>query len=107
VIPAAKYLTPLCHQVWPSEEMLPQVTNVPILFLSGLQDEIVPYVSTPKLFKHGINQRNRPTHMKKLFDICQSEPKIWKEFPYGDHNNTVAEAGYFHNIQDFIDKYIV
>ena len=46
VIPAAKYLTPLCHQVWPSEEMIPQITNVPILFLSGLQDEIVPYVST-------------------------------------------------------------
>ncbi|KAG9841876.1 alpha/beta hydrolase BEM46/Esterase/lipase/thioesterase, partial [Aureobasidium melanogenum] len=87
VIPAAKYLTPLCHQVWPSEEMLPQLTNTPILFLSGLQDEIVP-----------------PLHMKKLFDICRSEPKIWKEFPYGDHNNTVAEAGYFHSIQDFLDS---
>ncbi|KEQ78176.1 alpha/beta hydrolase BEM46/Esterase/lipase/thioesterase [Aureobasidium namibiae CBS 147.97] len=90
VIPAAKYLTPLCHQVWPSEEMIPQITNVPVLFLSGLQDEIVP-----------------PSHMKRLFDICQSEPKIWKEFPYGDHNNTVAEAGYFHSIQDFIDKPVV
>ncbi|KAH0150640.1 alpha/beta hydrolase BEM46/Esterase/lipase/thioesterase, partial [Aureobasidium melanogenum] len=87
VIPAAKYLTPLCHQVWPSEEMLPQLTNMPILFLSGLQDEIVP-----------------PSHMKKLFDICRSEPKIWKEFPYGDHNNTVAEAGYFHSIQDFLES---
>lgn len=45
--------------------------------------------------------------MKKLFDICRSEPKIWKEFPYGDHNNTVAEAGYFHNIKDFLDRYVV
>ncbi|THY10297.1 alpha/beta hydrolase BEM46/Esterase/lipase/thioesterase [Aureobasidium pullulans] len=90
VIPAAKYLTPLCHQVWPSEEMLPGITNIPILFLSGLQDEIVP-----------------PSHMKRLFDICRSEPKIWKEFPYGDHNNTVTEAGYFHYVQEFLDKYIV
>jgi hypothetical protein len=55
VIPAAKYLTPLCHQVWPSEEMIPQITNVPILFLSGLQDEIVPYVLIPQLPKHDTN----------------------------------------------------
>jgi fermentation-respiration switch protein FrsA (DUF1100 family) len=44
VIPPAKYLTLLCHQVWPSESILPTITEVPILFLSGLQDEIVPYV---------------------------------------------------------------
>jgi abhydrolase domain-containing protein 13 len=42
VIPPAKYLTLLCHQVWPSESMLPSITEVPVLFLSGLQDEIVP-----------------------------------------------------------------
>lgn len=42
VIPYAKFLTPLCHEVWPSEEMLPQVSGIPILFLSGLKDEIVP-----------------------------------------------------------------
>ncbi|KAI1345001.1 alpha/beta-hydrolase [Xylariaceae sp. FL0016] len=42
VIPPAKYLAMLCHQVWPSESILPSITEVPILFLSGLQDEIVP-----------------------------------------------------------------
>jgi fermentation-respiration switch protein FrsA (DUF1100 family) len=42
VIPPAKYLTLLCHQVWASESILPSITKVPILFLSGLQDEIVP-----------------------------------------------------------------
>lgn len=42
-MPVAKYLTPLCHQRWPSEDMLPKVDkHVPILFLSGLKDEIVP-----------------------------------------------------------------
>lgn len=44
VIPPAKYLTLLCHQVWPSETVLPTITTVPTLFISGLQDEIVPYV---------------------------------------------------------------
>ena len=42
VIPPARYLTLLCHQVWPSESLLPNITKVPILFLSGLQDEIIP-----------------------------------------------------------------
>lgn len=42
VIPPAKYLTMLCHQVWPSENHIASITEVPILFLSGLQDEIVP-----------------------------------------------------------------
>ena len=42
VIPPAKYLTLLCHQVWPSESLLPNITKVPTLFLSGLQDEIIP-----------------------------------------------------------------
>jgi hypothetical protein len=42
VVPPAKYLTLLCHQVWPSESVLPNITKVPTLFISGLQDEIVP-----------------------------------------------------------------
>ena len=46
VIPPAKYLTLLCHQVWPSDTWIPGITEVPILFLSGLQDEIVPWVSS-------------------------------------------------------------
>lgn len=41
-MPIAKYLAPLCHQVWPSEEMIPKIKNIPVLFLSGLRDEIVP-----------------------------------------------------------------
>ena len=42
VMPAARYLTPLCHEHWRSEKSLPKITDVPILFLSGLRDEIVP-----------------------------------------------------------------
>lgn len=41
-LPPAKILTPLCHEYWKSEEIIPQITDIPILFLSGLQDEIVP-----------------------------------------------------------------
>jgi fermentation-respiration switch protein FrsA (DUF1100 family) len=41
-VPVAKWLTPLCHEYWRSELMMPKITAVPVLFLSGLQDEIVP-----------------------------------------------------------------
>ncbi|KAF2499820.1 BEM46 family protein [Lophium mytilinum] len=40
--PPARYLAPLCHQIWPSEDTLPLINSIPILFLSGLKDEIVP-----------------------------------------------------------------
>ena len=42
VIPPAKYIARFCHQYWPSKEVLPSITEVPILFISGLKDEIVP-----------------------------------------------------------------
>ncbi|KAH8675311.1 BEM46 family protein [Xylariales sp. PMI_506] len=87
VIPPAKYLTLLCHQVWPSESLIPSITEVPILFLSGLQDEIVP-----------------PTHMRKLYELATTPTKIWKPLPGGDHNSSVLEEGYFEAISDFISN---
>lgn len=43
----------------------------------------------------------RPSHMKHLYNICQTK-KMWKDFPDGTHNDTVAEPGYFNDIQKFI-----
>lgn len=88
--PPARYLAPLCHQVWPSDEMLPRIKGVPILFLSGLKDEIIP-----------------ASHMAQLYKLCRSEPKVWKELPNGTHNDTVAEPGYFTYIQQFILEHVV
>ncbi|EXJ79201.1 hypothetical protein A1O3_08702 [Capronia epimyces CBS 606.96] len=86
VMPPAKYIAALCHQQWNSEETLARVndTEVPILFLSGLQDEIVP-----------------PSMMKTLYEQCRTR-KVWKEFPGGDHNSTVAEPGYFDAVWQFL-----
>lgn len=84
--PPAKYIARLCHQLWPSEEMLPKITvDIPILFLSGLKDEIVP-----------------APMMKTLYDICKVDRKRWKTFPHGHHNDTVAEPGYFDAIWAFL-----
>lgn len=85
VFPPARYLARLCHQIWPSEKTLPGIRKVPILFLSGAKDELVP-----------------PSHMKKLFEVCASEWKVWKELPNGTHNDTCAEENYFEYIDEFI-----
>ncbi|PSS12776.1 hypothetical protein M430DRAFT_67964 [Amorphotheca resinae ATCC 22711] len=87
IIPPARYLAPLCHQVWASDTFLPTITELPILFLSGLKDEIVP-----------------PSHMLRLFELCQSPTKTWKPLPGGDHNSSVLEAGYFEAIADFVEN---
>jgi hypothetical protein len=44
--------------------------------------------------------------MAQLFKICRSEPKIWREFPNGTHNDTVAEPGYFAQIDSFLSQYV-
>ncbi|KAJ6120438.1 Protein bem46 [Penicillium sp. IBT 18751x] len=85
VFPPARYLARLCHQYWTSEDVMPKITKVPILFLSGLKDELVP-----------------PSNMTQLFAVCRSERKVWRTLPNGGHNDSVAEPGYFDHIHSFI-----
>jgi hypothetical protein len=40
--------------------------------------------------------------MKTLYDVCRAKTKVWRAFPEGSHNDTVAEEGYFDYIEDFI-----
>ena len=60
--------------------------HVPILFLHGKQDEIVPYEQGRELFKHA------------------NEPKQWVEFPESGHNNMWDDK--FENvINNFVEHY--
>lgn len=76
VIPALKHFIFLCHQIWPSYLEIKAIRRAPVLFLSGMKDELVP-----------------PSHMKKLFESCEtSGPKYWKEFEEGTHNDTCIKV---------------
>ncbi|MCJ1339947.1 hypothetical protein MMC09_005239 [Bachmanniomyces sp. S44760] len=88
--PPAKFLAPLCHQTWFSEDIIPCIVNIPILFLSGLRDEIVP-----------------PAQMRHLYSVCKAEQKVWREIPNGSHNDTVAEPHYFYYISEFINDHVL
>ena len=91
IMPPARFLTYLCHQRWNSEQSLANIGDetIPVLFLSGLRDEIVP-----------------PFMMKTLYELCPTR-KIWKDFPNGDHNSTVAEPGYFDAMWEFLVREVL
>ncbi|KAJ2614377.1 bem46 protein, variant [Coemansia sp. RSA 1365] len=84
VLPILKYVTFLSSEQWNSEQSIQQIENVPILFLSGLRDELVP-----------------PPHMRHLFELAarnQDEKNkriVWNEFTQGTHNDTCMQPTYF------------
>ena len=108
VFPPARYMAPLCHQRWPSEEILPTITDIPVLFLAGGKDEIVPYVlgayhnDPPRT-----NVIFRPSHMRDLFSLCRAKKKFFKLLENGDHNSSVAEPHYFDYLADFINTEVL
>ncbi|KAM4054948.1 serine aminopeptidase, s33 domain-containing protein [Hirsutella rhossiliensis] len=63
----------------------PANIKLPVLFLSGLQDEIVP-----------------PSHMRQLYELCNAPGKKWRPLPGGDHNSSVLEQGYFEAVAEFV-----
>ncbi|KAI9832429.1 MAG: hypothetical protein M1819_004418 [Sarea resinae] len=90
VIPPARYIARFCHQIWPSETVLPTITDIPILFLAGLQDEIIP-----------------PSHMTSLHALCTARTKVFESFPYGTHNDTVDCKRYFESITKFLLQFVL
>lgn len=45
---------------------------------------------------------SRPSHMQQLYSICKAPKKIWRVFPNGMHNDTIAEPYFF----DFVLEYV-
>ncbi|KAG0210405.1 hypothetical protein BGX33_004936 [Mortierella sp. NVP41] len=87
VLPMISRVVFLCHQVWDSENMIQQITRLPVLFLSGRKDELVP-----------------PAHMRKLYRLLDTTGEsVWREFPEGTHNDTCLKPGYFEAIKSFLE----
>ncbi|KAJ2057404.1 bem46 protein, variant [Coemansia sp. S146] len=87
VLPILKWVTFLASEKWDSEKVVRQISSVPTLFLSGLQDDLVP-----------------PPHMRKLYELLSRNQDgkrmkvTWEEFATGKHNDTFAQPGYFEAI---------
>ncbi|XP_021641148.2 alpha/beta hydrolase domain-containing protein WAV2 isoform X2 [Hevea brasiliensis] len=85
-----KILNFLIRSPWSTIDVISQVKQ-PIVFLSGLQDEMVP-----------------PSHMEMLYAKAAAHNKecIFVEFPTGMHMDTWLAGGdhYWRTIQQFLDK---
>ncbi|KAG2201551.1 hypothetical protein INT47_007428 [Mucor saturninus] len=91
VMPFLKHFTFLCHQQWPSEKSIRHIVNIPILFLAGAKDELVP-----------------PSHMVTLNELSETRgQKTWVAFPNGMHNDTCMQPGYFNAIRDFLETNVL
>ncbi|CAI2175300.1 18268_t:CDS:2 [Funneliformis geosporum] len=81
-----KYLTFICTQIWSSDDQIGRIKKIPILFLSGKLDALVPQ-----------------KQMKGLYELTNTlAGKEWKEFPYGNHSNTISQLGYWIVIEEFL-----
>lgn len=89
VIPIFRPLSFLVTQVWDSEKTILSINDVnpdvPILFLAGARDDVVP-----------------PKHFRKLYDDCLCKRKLFRILPDGAHNNTVLQPNYWDYVYQFI-----
>lgn len=87
IFPWLKMVTPLCHEKWVLEEVMPRLKNMPMLFMSAQRDEIVP-----------------AAHMAELYRICRSTDKEMMRFPQSYHNDTISAPGYWEKVEEWIDR---
>lgn len=87
-----KVLNILVRSPWRTFDLIGEIKQ-PILFLSGLQDELVP-----------------PSHMRSLYDKATEHNTrcLFVEFPDGMHMDTWVHGGdrYWRSIQLFLDQYV-
>lgn len=89
-VPFLKYFKWACSNQWNSKEIIQKLSSrLPILFISGLKDLVIP-----------------PSMTRDLFDKSKSKFKIMKIFPEGTHNYTWMQNDYFISLQEFIQSVI-
>lgn len=88
LFPYISYFSTLCHQIWDSESLIVQIPgNIPVMFMNGLKDEIVP-----------------TSHMKKLYELSRAKTKSFHEFPEGHHNDTIVQDYYWKYVAEFVES---
>jgi fermentation-respiration switch protein FrsA (DUF1100 family) len=97
IFPLLKPISWLCSEYWNNEDDIKHISpDIPCLFLSGTEDEIVP-----------------PDHMQILYntignnvDTERSVIKVWREFD-SNHNNTIIAPGYWETWEQFTKGMVV
>jgi len=91
VIPLLRHFTFFCTQKWESEKAIQNLKHIPILFLLGECDELIP-----------------KEHVNRLHELAKTEGgKDIQSFQFGTHVDTVAQPDYFDSIGRFLSTKIV
>lgn len=92
LMPLLSYVKPIVLRIdWNSEHAIQRVPH-PILFVAGMQDELVPHA-----------------HMKTLYRLATlSKRTVWFEVRNGTHNDTWLRGGdrYFDALRTFLDSVV-
>lgn len=87
VLPWLKYFKALSTNKWDSKRIIKDL-KVPILFISGAKDELVP-----------------PRMMKQLYDLAEGcKSKRLASFEDGKHMDTFTQPGYYEVFRKWLDK---
>eukprot|EP00850_Spirogloea_muscicola_P008434 SM000045S16179 [mRNA] locus=s45:109432:111698:+ [translate_table: standard] len=89
-----KLLNPLVRSPWRTVDIIASV-HTPVLFLAGLQDEMVP-----------------PAQMRRLFEQCKADPRnaaVFVEFRTGAHMDTWVKGGerYWRVLELFLRQHVM
>jgi len=87
VFPLFSPLSFLVQDKWKNEEKIRDI-NVPIMFISGSSDSLVPPSMMDRLYKGAID----------------SPKKQLTKIPNGDHNDTWMQIGYTKAIDEFLSE---
>lgn len=89
LMPFLTYVKPLVLRMDWNSELAIQKLKQPILFIAGMQDELVPHV-----------------HMERLRSLATSSQRVvWYPVPGGTHNDSWLRGGskYFSKLRQFLD----
>ncbi|KAJ1558064.1 hypothetical protein HK096_003751 [Nowakowskiella sp. JEL0078] len=104
VFPILRYFSFLCHQKWPTNVEIVKLSKIPILFLSGSKDELIPQRHMMELCQLVRQSRKCNSNFEDL-EIDQCSTRFVK-FENGTHNDTFMQEGYFRIIESFWKEYI-
>ncbi|KAF9534080.1 Alpha/Beta hydrolase protein [Crepidotus variabilis] len=86
-------------------------SNLPILMMSGLRDEVIPPNEVEKLWKVAETRRVKKPYQWLRFSSKPSEDSeayqppekdVFQTFTNGNHNNTYLQHGYWESVRDFL-----
>ena len=89
VLPIAGYFTSLCIDKWQTQDLVPGITHLPVLFLASQKDELIPV-----------------RHMEKLFDTIGTKTKKFVAIPNAGHNDAVTFKEYWQGVSAFWEQHV-